>query len=254
MKKGEKKKQQKALKRRTERKAAQKTTRSLNVLPLQLQTLRRSSAFPLAGCWAQSGWQQNGLAVVVIARRQPDDLITFGAYLVDYYCLGIKNCYYNVDIPVSRFFSEFLPKMIRGGSPQEISADLAHELIYGSIEYAAQFGFRPHADFKRGQWVLDPPEQHPRTGRVTFGHEGKPFFISGPDDNVDAIMNQLLRRAGPGNYNYLAQIGPPDGDLFPEDDEAELDEWDEDATEDDIEGFGELPGTRRNDSPSVRPG
>ncbi len=219
MKKGEKKKQQKALEKRTKRKAIQKTARSLNVLPLQLQVLRRANTYPLEGCWVQSGWQKSGLAVVVLARRQPDGLLTFGTFLVDYYCLGVKNCYFNVDIPAGRFYSEFLPKMVRGGTPQEISADLAHELIYGSIDYAARFGFRPHSDFRRGQWVLDPPDQHPRTGQITFGYNGKPYFVSGPHDNVNAIMNQLMRQPGPGNFDYLAQIGPPDEEWFSEDEE-----------------------------------
>ena len=87
--------------------------------------------------------------------------------------------------------------------------ELAHELIWGGIEYAARYGFRPDPDFKLAQLVVDPPEAHPRTGAVTFGKDGKPFYVSGPYDNVDAIMNQLLRTAGPDNFGFLADIGSP---------------------------------------------
>ena len=62
--------------------------------------------------------------------------------------------------------------------------------------------------------MLDPPEAHPRTGAVTFGKDGKPFYVSGPHDNVDAIMNQLLRTAGPDNFEYLADIGSPPDEFF----------------------------------------
>ena len=84
-----------------------------------------------------------------------------------------------------------------------ISPVLAHEIVYGGIEYAAQFGFRPHRDFKLSQRVLDPPEAHPRAGTVEFGKDGKPFYISGPYDNPDAIVRQLSRTAGEGNFHFL---------------------------------------------------
>ena len=49
---------------------------------------------------------------------------------------------------------------------------------------------------------------------MTFGKDGKPFYVSGPHDNVDAIMNQLLRTAGPDNFEYLAEIDTPPDELF----------------------------------------
>ena len=76
-----------------------------------------------------------------------------------------------------------LPQLI-SGEPLPITMELAHELIWGGIEYAARYGFRPDPDFKLAQLVVDPPEAHPRTGAVTFGKDGKPFYVSGPHDNV----------------------------------------------------------------------
>ena len=127
---------------------------------------------------------------------------------------GLKDTYYNAGIPPGKFRRDFLPKMIRTGSPVDISPALAHEIVYGGIEYSAQFGFRPHADFKRSQYILDPPDRHPRSGKVGFGHEGKPFYIEGPYDDIDAILRQLTRTADEGNFHYLMQIAgpPPDWD------------------------------------------
>ena len=36
------------------------------------------------------------------------------------------------------------------------------------------------------------------------GLEGKPYFISGPYDNVRKIMQQLDRKVGAGNYTFTA--------------------------------------------------
>jgi len=208
MKKGDKKKWQKALKRRTESKLARQQGRAAGATSA-LHHIRHARDYPIEGCWAQKGWGKAGLAVVVVARRQPDRNIVFGTYLVDYYCLGLKDAYYNANIPPGQFRRDHLPKMLQG-QPLSISPALAHEIIYGAIEYAAQFGFRPHPDFKRAQYVLDPPDMHPRTGKVEFGKDGKPFYISGPYDNAEAIVRQLARKVGEGNYHYMMQIdGPP---------------------------------------------
>jgi hypothetical protein len=197
MKKGDKKKQQKALKKRAERKQQY----SLDALS-PLRYIRQARNYPIEGCWVQKDWDKSGLAVVVIARRQPNGNLVFGDYLVDNYCLGLKDTFCNADIPSGEFRREFLPKLFQtAGKPISISPDLAHEIIYGSIEYAKQFGFRPHRDFDLSQSILDPSGAHPRTGQVEFGKDGKPFFIQGPHDNVDAILRQLARTAGEGNYH-----------------------------------------------------
>jgi hypothetical protein len=219
MKKGEKKKQQKALARRAERKSVQRAARASTQANPILNVLRHSRSYPLLGCWTQPGWDQNGLALVVVARRQPDGLVVFGTFLVDYYCLGVKDAYCNADVPYTRFLNEQLPRMLMDERPLEISPDLAHELIYGSVEYAARWGFRPHADFKLAQQVLDPSEAHPQSGQIQFGKDGMPFYVSGPHDNVNAIMRQLARTAGEGHFHFLTHLDRPPFDLLPGDDE-----------------------------------
>ena len=209
MKKGEKKKLNKTLKKRIQDKLIRKRTQEAAPTSA-LYHIHQARHYPIEGCWAMRSWKENGLTNVVVARRQPNGNIAFGNYLVDYYCLGVKNAFCNAEIPRSEFRRDYLAKMFRGEKPLDISPALAHELIYGSIEYAAQFGFKPHRDFKLAQHVLDPADAHPRSGQVAFGKDGKPFFVAGPYDNADAIIRQLLRTAGADNFNYLVPIGPPD--------------------------------------------
>ena len=205
MKKGEKKKQQKALARRTEKKkekAAQASQWSREIV-----TIRHARTFPILGCWVRPDWRETGLAVVVVARSQPNGRVVFGNYMVDYYCLGVKDCFARGDVSLNRFRSEILPEIVPGGVVEPISVELAHELVYGSIEYAARWGFAPHPDFEFAQEVLDPPDMHARRGEVTFGKDGKPFFVNGPNDDERAIVAQLERTAGAGNFDYLVMFG-----------------------------------------------
>jgi hypothetical protein len=211
LKKHERKKRQKALKRRTKRKRVHRQARAAKAATA-LYHIRQARNYPIEGCWTQPDWKEHGLAVVVIARHQPDGNIVFGNYLVDTYCLGLKDTYFNADVPPVQFRRDYLPKMFPADPPVNISPALAHEIIYGGIEYAAQFDFHPHADLKLSRYVLDPPDLHPRTGAVEFGHDGKPLYIEGPSDDTDAILRQLARTAGEGNFDFLVQIaGPPPG-------------------------------------------
>jgi hypothetical protein len=55
--------------------------------------------------------------------------------------------------------------------------------------------------------VLDPPGHHPIKHRVKFGRDGQPFFVPGPNDNVQLILSKLKRTVGEGNYGFLLNMG-----------------------------------------------
>jgi len=40
---------------------------------------------------------------------------------------------------------------------------------------------------------------------ISFGCDGKPFFVQGPPDNADAVPQTLERSVGRGNFTFLVQ-------------------------------------------------
>jgi hypothetical protein len=173
--------------------------------------LQHAREYPILGCWVMKDWRAEGITPVVVARRQESDKVIVTVCLVDLYCLGVKDAYAKTDISLRKFESE-LPNTC-SGAPEPCSVELAHEIIYGGIEYAERYGFKPHIDFTAQfcDQVLDPPETHPRANNVAFGKDGKPFFVAGPYDDerkVGMVINTLTRTAGEGNFHYLAGLGP----------------------------------------------
>ncbi len=207
MRKGEKTRQSKVARKRTKRSPQARRTRGEERTGA-LEHIHQARNYPIEGCWTVEEWNECGLARVVIARRQPNGRIVFGCYLVDLYCLGLKDTFCNADIP-ARLFRDYLAQIFDDSPPLGITPALAHEIVYGGIEFAARFGFRPHRDFRHSRHILDPPEVHPHTGKAQFGRDGKPFYISGPNDNAEAIVRQLARTAGEGNFDYIAIAGTP---------------------------------------------
>jgi hypothetical protein len=168
--------------------------------------LRDAYNFPILECWISDDWEKGtGLVQIMLARQQPNGKICCGVYLVDYFCLGLKNTFAKVNLSPDRYH-ELYDQVFSDPKAQECPIELAHQMIYASIDYAAQFGFQSHKDFALTRYMLKPHGELDEPYELTFGQDGKPFFIAGPRDDPKKIIKQLEATAGPGNFDYLAQI------------------------------------------------
>ena len=164
--------------------------------------------FPIYECLINPSWKDEGLATILISRQQPDNNLIFGVFLVDTYCLGLKNTFCNADFPVARYKTELLDKVYSQERPVECPIPLAHQIIYGGIAFAEQFGFMPQKDFKLSQYVLDDKADIEPCDDIEFGKDGAPFYVSGPNDNVEHIMRQLASKVGDKNFKYSVRVMP----------------------------------------------
>jgi len=173
--------------------------------------VRRAREFPLLECVINSDWQTpTSLVEIIVARQQPDDNICLGIYLVDKLCLGLKNTFTRANRSLARYRDE-VEHIFRDRPFTTCPPTLAYQMIYESIDYAARFGFSPQKDFEQSQFLLAPRDEYTPSYKLQFGQEnGKPLFISGPNDNVEDILEQLEETAGHGNYDFIA-MGPSDG-------------------------------------------
>jgi hypothetical protein len=204
-------KRQKAImkKRSKEKAAAQHRAHQQAQMLVSPQTIiQRARTYPILECWISEDWQgEMGLVQVIVARQQPDGDICFGTYLVDKLCLGLKDTFANAGFSHSRYEREVVKKASRRTKMVKCPAEMAHQMIYGAIDFAARFGFKPQEDFALSQLILAPRGELAEPYQLTFGRNGKPFFISGPYDNASRILKQLEKIAGEGNYDFLMVVG-----------------------------------------------
>ena len=206
------KKQQRALQKRTKRK--QKQARKQSQAPVGInprRLLRMARQMPVEGAWVQQGWQEQGVARVLLARTQSNENILFGEYIVDYLCTGIKDSSYASNVNRETFFNEVIPRLYSGTPPLDIEGSLAHETVWGAVEYADELGFDPHRNFREAGRILDLSGVHEYTGAIEFGYQGRPLYIPADGDNQAGIIRRLIESVGLGNFYYL-----PRGDV-PED-------------------------------------
>ena len=148
-------------------------------------------------------WREAGLATILLSRKQPDGNILFGVYLVDIFCLGLKNTYCNANFALPKYEQEVRDSISRNETLTDCPIPLAHHIIYGAIDYASKLGFRPQRDFRLSRYILEKQSRFEESVEVEFGKDGKPFYIVGPDDNAELIIRKLERRVGEGNFHFL---------------------------------------------------
>jgi hypothetical protein len=163
----------------------------------------RGKSLTFHECYINSNWREQGMASIFISKKQPSDNFTVGLFMVDIFCLGLKNTTYNFNLDelgYNQFLAEF-----KSYNEDVIHCDFseAHNIIYGAIDFAEDFGFKPNKDFKITEHILDPDLIDDGIDEIELGKDGKPFYIAGPDDNVDQILGILKRNAGEGNFDFL---------------------------------------------------
>ena len=139
-----------------------------------------------------------GLVSVLIAREHRQANVSVCGYLVDVFCLGLKDALgpramTAAEYPefASRYFQSFADAPIR------VPIELAQALVIGAVEYARALGFEPHRDFERarphlGDWNSPSP--------IVFGDRGRPHYISGPHDDPMRVIATLRRTVGDGKF------------------------------------------------------
>ncbi len=168
--------------------------------------LHNARTFPILECWIAAGWEEDsGLVQIIVARQQANKKICCGVYLVDMHCLGLKNTFARTNLSPERY-QEVYDAVDESQMLEECSIELAHQMIYEAIDYAAQFGFKPQSDWAQTQYILEPRGTLAEPYKLTFGQDGKPFYVSGPYDNVDQIIKQLEATAGRGNFDYVINV------------------------------------------------
>ncbi len=74
---------------------------------------------------------------------------------MDLLCLGLKSCFCNGGFTRDDYNERVLDN-VSAISSADCSPELAHQIIYGGIKFAAALGFEPDADYEVAQYILDP--------------------------------------------------------------------------------------------------
>lgn len=197
-KKRQKKLEKRAAKQKQERKQLQRE-KSLGLA----QRLARAASAPILDCCTTPALWDKGMSNVLISRQLTSSKVAFAMFLVDIYCLGVKDVFGQICShgEYRQMYRQFAEK-------NEIvplqSAD-ARKLVEGAVDYAASIGLRPHRDYQKFKNIFGDIDPNKASEVFLYGHEhGRPHFIAGPHDTVarcQQIAETLERTCGPDGYD-----------------------------------------------------
>jgi hypothetical protein len=197
---------QKALQKKREKKKKSRQTKKLKPLVTTPNHIS-FSRWPLYECWVPTELWEAGIGHVVVSRKSSLGDVAVGMYLLDVFCLGIKDCFIRL-MDLSEYKELLQQVNTFAGELELVEPSYASTLIYKTKDYAMQLGFKPRGDFLKAHWMLKDISLD-ETLTFTFGKDNKPFYVQGPNESssdVRRIIHTLETNVGEKNYNYLLEV------------------------------------------------
>jgi hypothetical protein len=176
--KAQRRKQVVAQKRRTEELEASLPARVL-----------RAAQMPIQHCLLTESVFELGMGTLILARGVTSHHVTLSSFLIDTYCLGIKDVMFE---SVEREFFEMYMEATDAGSPVvSVDPSYARKLLRDLAAWSQSIGFAPHRDFAAVERIFGDVSADASDAVFRFGRDGKPLYIPGPNDTAPLIRRRI---------------------------------------------------------------
>lgn len=189
-----------------------------------VRLMRVAAAAPLHECLMGRDLFEMGIGTVVVSRELPNGRMGAAFFLLDVFCLGVKNADFLV--ATREEYSWRLEHMMAHETLLPIAPEYARKLVEAAEAYARDLGFSPHPDYQLSRKIFADIDATACPATLTCGKDGQPFYAAGPYDTpqrVHNVLQTLTKRCGPDGFHYLL---PLEG----------MDAWDDKALADERDG------------------
>ncbi len=195
-----------------ERKAAKRKSKRQELARVQhaglAERLDAAAGYPVLDSWASESLWVQGLGQVAISRALPGNQVAYAIFLVDRYCLGVKDAMSGF-VGQTEYESKFVRPARSNFGMRKLSPADVRKLVEEAVQYARGLGIAPHPDYQKARHLfgaIDPAESREV---FEFGKNGKPLFIAGPHDTPERcrqILALLGRSRGEGRFDYVLPV------------------------------------------------
>jgi hypothetical protein len=219
--------------------------------------LKGADCWPVVASLVPETLWSAGIGSLFIARRITESQWACAVFLVDVFCLGVKDALWKIVTPGE--FRTLCQKFGRHGRLQEVTPEQFAKLVYRAADFGQSLGFPPHRDFRHAQRLLAGIDPSQCPDEFQFGQNGRPMYFRGPNESLEEAQRIAARvESLGGHYTVMLQPSevPPEFEAFTdtideddafdvfdgppdEDEEAEYDESDDDEADDDEAEYDE---------------
>jgi hypothetical protein len=153
------------------------------------------------------GAVDGGIASVLLARGRTPAVVTTAVFLVDTFCLGIKDVIFD-ELEADEL--AFLVESMAEAAPLTgVEPAYALKLLREAAAWGASIGFKPHREFVAAEQLFGDVRAEACDSAFSFGKDGKPFYAPGPTETraqVRQRLAHLLARFGPEGFDYVVEV------------------------------------------------
>jgi hypothetical protein len=229
------KKRQKKLERRSAKRKEKKQLIAREQHAGLAERMSAAAKYPVLDCWITDSVEEGGIGWVVLSRETPNRQVAVATFLVDVYCLGVKDAFVEL-LGRAEYDNKYPRRMTREMPSRRAPPAEARKLLEQAVAYARGLALPPHPEYPRAMLLFGDVDAADSDAQFVFGKDGKPFFVAGPNDSPERcrqILTTLEKTCGPGNFHYMMPLGGPGpggGEIRILDSDEEL--FDEDFDED----------------------
>jgi hypothetical protein len=178
----------------------------------------RMAGVPIHSCLISEALADIGTGYLVLARKAADGRTAMAVFLLDVYCIGVKDVILRVG--EASEIERFIEALGAAQPMVTIEPSRARKLLRDLVAWSRSIGLAPHSDCAAAEPLFGDVSADSSDDSFPFGKDGKPFLISGPSDTPARIRKRIeaLRRAvGDGGFDYMLEV-EGDDDRFGGDD------------------------------------
>lgn len=123
-------------------------------------------------CYANAEWSDAGMASILLARNIAPGMVSFAAFLVDYWGMGLKDAWGETAISKAEF-DDKVEHMRAGIGAMRIDLSTVKHLVFGGIEVARKLEFRLPKNYERWTRLIGPLPPGEKPDLSLFGKDGK---------------------------------------------------------------------------------
>ena len=171
---------------------------------LPARVLRAAQA-PIQHCFLTESVFDIGMGTLVLARGATPHHIALSSFLIDVFCLGIKDVIF---LSVESEVFEMYMEATDAGSPMiSVDPSYARKLMRDLASWSQSIGFAPHRDFAAVERMFGDTSAEASDAVFRFGRDGKPVYIPGPNDTAPLVQRriaQLRKYLGDDGFGFEA--------------------------------------------------
>ncbi|MFP4600241.1 MAG: hypothetical protein ACLFVJ_18445 [Persicimonas sp.] len=159
-------------------------------------------------CLINGNWRDGrDLCQVLVSRKMPGQKLAVATFLIDLWCLGIKDTIFTTGMTSDRYRDLKQRLGQTGDALEPAPPELIARVVDQALRYALALGFFPPPDYFAASKLIGDIDPEASQESIPLGDDGQPFYMAGPHDDVDAIGDQLSRRVSPYGFGFV--VGQP---------------------------------------------